>query len=80
MAQRNSKQNKAAEEYALRMGNALNLRSQLESAILNHSKRQLASPKHYGFAGDMAEVEKHLALALAALGDQSAVKALGLEY
>lgn len=79
MAQR-IKQNKAAEEYALRMANALKFRGQLETAILNHAKEQAAQPKHYGFAGDMAEVEKYLALAMAALGDQSAVKALGLEY
>ena len=69
----------AAHAYAIRSGNVAELLRRFTKALAAHRDRAAAKPGDWGLPGDLACVEGPLAEALAALGDDSGVRELGIE-
>ena len=70
----------AASVYNSRSSDCKNIIGKIAKALESHKGTQMADSRNWGFAGDLDEVRKQLAYALASLGDRSAVDEHGLKY
>ena len=70
----------AASVYKSRFSDCTNIIGKIAKALEAHNGKQMADSRNWGFAGDLDEVRKQLAYALASLGDRSAVDQHGLKY
>ena len=70
----------AASVYKSRFSDCKNIIGKIAKALEAHKGKQMADSRNWGFAGDLDEVRKQLAYALASLGDRSAVNEHGLKY
>ena len=77
---RSKQKETAAEAYAERFTECKDLLGRINKQLDVHQARQQASPKNWGFAGDLGHVIEQLAYVLASLGDRSAVDEHGLKY
>ena len=70
----------AASVYKSRFSDCKNIIAKIAKALEAQKGEQTADSRNWGFAGDLDEVRKQLAYALASLGDRSAVNEHGLKY
>lgn len=68
----------AAQAYATRQANVIEILDRLQAALQAHGARAAAKPGDWGFSGDLSAVQCTLAQALANLGDESGVQELGI--
>ena len=75
-----TEQRTATEAYAVRFTECKDLLERISKQLDLHRERQQASPRDWGFPGDLSCAIKQLAYVLATLGDRSAVDEHGLSY
>ncbi len=65
--------------YNARRAECAELLKQITKLLAQHAKEQADVAWDWGFPGDLGHVKEQLAHVLASLGDESAVKEMGLE-
>jgi hypothetical protein len=69
----------AAECYAARAAECQDLLKRIATQLAKHQKEAAATPRDWGYPGDLGHITEELALVLASLGDRSAVDQKGME-